>query len=61
MELGNANTSIGCTVSDCKFHLDNNYCSLDRINVVTSSLSSTSHTKESTDCGSFQPKTTTTI
>lgn len=56
MELGNANTSIGCTVHECKFHLQNDYCSLDHINVVTSNATN-SRTKESTDCGSFQPKT----
>lgn len=57
MELRNENTSIGCTVSDCKFHTNNNYCSLDKINVVTSSIASSNHTKESTDCGSFQANT----
>lgn len=55
MELGNANSSIGCTVTDCKHHTDNNYCSLQHINVVNSSTG-TSRTKESTDCGSFEAK-----
>ncbi|WP_206458745.1 DUF1540 domain-containing protein [Anaerovorax sp. IOR16] len=49
----NHNSSIGCSVSECKFHCkDDNYCTLDKINVIKSSASA--DTVECTDCGSFQ-------
>lgn len=49
------NESIGCVVSECRFHSqDNNYCTLDKINVVKHE--SCAETVECTDCGSFQKK-----
>lgn len=48
-----ANKSIGCTVTECKYHAKNDsYCSLDHINVVKHDNQATSI--ESTDCGSFE-------
>lgn len=47
------NKSIGCTVTECKFHAkEKSYCSLENINVVKHE--SVAKTKECTDCGSFQ-------
>ena len=50
------NDSIGCTVTECKFHCteDKNYCTLNKIQVVTHSGCVSS--KECTDCGSFEKK-----
>jgi len=46
------NNSIGCSVTECKYHAqDKAYCSLDSIN-VTKHQNATS--KEATDCGSFE-------
>lgn len=60
MELGDYNASIGCTVKECKYHTDNDYCSLNHIKVVNSSTSSlsdsTMKTQEITDCASFEAK-----
>ncbi|MCT4542256.1 MAG: DUF1540 domain-containing protein [Vallitalea sp.] len=56
MEIGNYNASIGCTVKECKFHTNNDYCSLQHINVVNSSVSNATKTQAITDCASFQPK-----
>ncbi|GKX28041.1 hypothetical protein SH1V18_05210 [Vallitalea longa] len=59
MELGNYNASIGCTVEECKYHTNNDYCSLDHIKVVNSSesnLSNSIKTQEITDCASFEAK-----
>lgn len=48
----NHNSSIGCTVSECKFHCkEDNYCTLDKIQVVKHSA--TADCSECTDCGSF--------
>ena len=47
------NSSIGCVVSECKFHSKNqNYCTLDKIEVVKHSQRADS--VEHTDCGSFK-------
>ena len=49
------NSSIGCTVHECKYHCnEDNYCTLNKIEVVkhTAEASST----ECTDCGSFEIK-----
>lgn len=49
----NHNSSIGCTVSECKFHCkEDDYCSLDKIQVIKHSP--TASTIENTDCGSFK-------
>ncbi|MBU3104525.1 DUF1540 domain-containing protein [Clostridium gasigenes] len=49
------NSSIGCSVPECKFHCkDDNYCTLDNIQVVKHSQEADSI--ESTDCGSFKPE-----
>lgn len=49
----NHNSSIGCSVAECKFHCkDDNYCTLDNIQVVKHSQKA--DTIESTDCGSFK-------
>lgn len=49
------NESIGCTVTECKFHCqEDNYCTLNHIQVVTHTNFATS--KECTDCGSFVKK-----
>lgn len=47
------NNSIGCTVSECKFHCkDDEFCTLDKIVVVKHE--NKAKTVECTDCGSFQ-------
>ncbi|MBR0598694.1 DUF1540 domain-containing protein [Sinanaerobacter chloroacetimidivorans] len=47
------NSSIGCSVSECKFHSkDENFCTLDKIEVVKHSQKA--DTVEHTDCGSFK-------
>lgn len=49
----NHNSSIGCSVSECKFHCrEDNYCTLDKINVVKHAEKA--DTIECTDCGSFK-------
>ena len=49
------NESIGCTVTECKFHCqDDNYCTLNHIQIVTHN--SCAYSKECTDCGSFVKK-----
>ena len=53
-----ANPSIECTVKSCAFHCKSeDYCSLDRIKVVTHEK--TPKTTECVDCQSFRPETTT--
>ncbi|KZL92949.1 DUF1540 domain-containing protein [Clostridium magnum] len=48
-----ANNSIGCTVTECKFHAkDESYCSLEKIQVTKHET--TAKTKQCTDCGSFE-------
>lgn len=47
------NKSIGCTVSECKYHAKKeSYCSLDHINVVKHN--NMAMTQKETDCGSFE-------
>ncbi|PJI08567.1 MULTISPECIES: DUF1540 domain-containing protein [Clostridium] len=47
------NSSIGCVVSECKFHCkDDDYCTLQNIKVVKNT--NKAKTVEQTDCGSFQ-------
>ncbi|SFD14333.1 DUF1540 domain-containing protein [Clostridium uliginosum] len=47
------NSSIGCNVSECKFHCkSDDYCTLNKIQVVKHTT--TANSTESTDCGSFQ-------
>ena len=49
----NANKSIGCTVKQCAYHCGNeNYCSLDKINVGTHEMNPTE--VKCTDCESFK-------
>lgn len=48
----NHNSSIGCSVGECKFHCkDDNYCTLNKIQVVKNSQNA--NTVQCTDCGSF--------
>jgi hypothetical protein len=47
------NDSIGCIVTECRFHAkDENFCTLEQIKVVKHE--SSAETVECTDCGSFQ-------
>lgn len=47
------NSSIGCSVTECRFHSkDQNYCTLSKIEVVKHS--GMAETIEQTDCGSFK-------
>jgi hypothetical protein len=47
------NDSIGCVVSECRFHCkDDNYCTLDKIEVVKHEAVASN--PECTDCGSFK-------
>jgi hypothetical protein len=47
------NRSIGCTVSECEYHCqDDNYCTLNKIEVIKHE--SAAKTQECTDCGSFK-------
>lgn len=49
---GKHNDSIGCTVSECKYHCnDDNYCTLQQIQVVKHETKAS--TVQCTDCGSF--------
>lgn len=49
----NANNSIGCVVSECRFHAKGeNYCTLEKIQVTKHE--SIAKTKQCTDCGSFE-------
>ncbi|SKA96422.1 protein of unknown function [Caloramator quimbayensis] len=53
--MNQINKSIGCNVTECKYHAQNEpYCSLDRIDVTHHE--EPARTKESTDCHSFEPK-----
>ncbi len=48
-----SNKSIGCTVTECKYHAKcEPYCRLNHIDVVKHTHSAT--TIECTDCGSFE-------
>lgn len=47
------NSSIGCIVTECKFHCkEDDFCTLGKINVVKHTAKA--DTVESTDCGSFR-------
>ncbi|ARC83984.1 hypothetical protein U732_500 [Clostridium argentinense CDC 2741] len=47
------NSSIGCTVSECKYHYkEDNYCTLNRIHIVKHEPEA--KVVECTDCGSFE-------
>jgi len=47
------NSSIGCNVTECRFHSKSeNYCSLEQIQVTKHE--SVAKTIECTDCGSFK-------
>ncbi|MFL0270050.1 DUF1540 domain-containing protein [Candidatus Clostridium radicumherbarum] len=49
---GKQNNSIGCTVSECKYHYhQDNYCTLQQIQVVKHEAKA--NTVQCTDCGSF--------
>ena len=55
MENNKANMCIECTVNQCKHHCaDQNFCSLDRIKVVTHEENPT--VTQCTDCHSFEVK-----
>lgn len=54
-EKRDSNTSIECSVSQCKYHSDcENYCALDKIRVGTHESNPTQ--VECTDCESFEVK-----
>jgi Domain of Unknown Function (DUF1540). len=47
------NSSIGCSVTECKFHCkEDNFCTLSKIEVVKHAGKAES--VEQTDCGSFK-------
>lgn len=47
------NASIGCTVTECKYHCqEDNYCTLEQIQVVKHEPQA--NTIQCTDCGSFE-------
>ncbi|MGG5460423.1 DUF1540 domain-containing protein [Clostridium sp. B9] len=49
------NSSIGCTVIECKHHCnEDNYCTLNQIQVVKNTADP--KCAECTDCGSFEKK-----
>ena len=49
------NSSIGCTVNNCKYNNQSeNYCTLEKIQVGTHESNPTQ--KECTDCNSFEMK-----
>jgi len=49
------NDSIGCIVTECKYHCkDDNYCTLEQIQVTKHE--NNANTVECTDCGSFERK-----
>ena len=51
--MGERNDSIGCVVSECRFHAKNqDYCTLEKIQVTKHE--SLAKTKQCTDCGSFE-------
>lgn len=53
---GAENNSIQCSVSQCKYHLKSDYCSLDRIKVVVNDNVTNVTSVNGTDCGSFETK-----
>lgn len=48
------NTCIECTVTSCRHHADNNYCTLDKILIGTHESNPTMD--QCTDCKSFDMK-----
>lgn len=48
------NSSIGCTVTQCKYHDSSDYCTLDQIQVISNNTASDDNTTEVTDCGSYE-------
>lgn len=55
MPNDNANKSIHCSVSECRYHCDSkDYCSLDSISVGTHEADPTE--EQCTDCESFKRK-----
>ena len=55
MDCSKANHSIGCSVTQCKYHCKNeNYCSLEAIQVGTHEQNPTQ--SKCTDCESFEVK-----
>lgn len=59
MDNKKANSSIECTVDQCQYHCQNkNYCSLDRIKVVTHETDP--KMVQCTDCDSFRPMSSST-
>lgn len=57
MDINNqSNRSIGCNVNECRYHTNDNYCSLDHIDVVKNSTTQDTSSCAYTDCGSFESK-----
>lgn len=55
MACSKANHSIGCSVTQCKYHCESeNYCSLEAIQVGTHEQNPTQ--SKCTDCESFEVK-----
>lgn len=53
--MNEANTHIGCTVSNCAYHCkDCNYCSLNKVEIGTHESNPTK--VECVDCNSFRYK-----
>ncbi|MBL4930323.1 MULTISPECIES: DUF1540 domain-containing protein [Clostridium] len=51
----NQNRSIGCIVTECKFHSEEEqFCSLDKIQIVKHN--NKANNIQQTDCGSFKVK-----
>ena len=48
---GNENDSIECTVSECRYHLDSDFCSLESIKVVVNDGVDNVVSTEGTGCG----------
>lgn len=46
------NESIGCTVTDCRYHDRSDYCTLNHIDVVKNDTAD-DVSQECTDCGSY--------
>lgn len=50
------NESIGCTVTDCRYHDQSDYCTLTHIDVVKNNTTQNMASQEATDCGSYVHK-----
>ncbi|PKM95830.1 MAG: DUF1540 domain-containing protein [Firmicutes bacterium HGW-Firmicutes-1] len=55
-DKNSTNNSIGCTVTDCRYHDTTDYCTLDHIDVVKSETMEDVAAQEATDCGSYELK-----